>query len=838
MPTGSAAELHARAVAEAERGRHAVALRLLQAALKRDPEATVRARVLLSLAFHEAERRSLDAGLALLDEADAMPDLPRPVRGLVAGQRGLLNMRAGRAVEALAGFHSAEQLLDESMAEDLCRALLNRGMLHLRYRTLPAARDDFTRCLDVGARRGHDVLAAKASHNLGYLSMLAGDIPRALQQMDIVGPVLGSLSPAHAAVCHADRAQVLLTAGLLREADDDLARAAELLGVSRLRQDQAEVSLARAQVALLAERWADARRLAVRARRLFRSRGADTWVLLAEQAIVSSDVGAGHRLRAAADAGTALAPALASVGLYDEARRAALTAATALLRCDDVDLARVAAGTTTTLWRTDPLATRLQAREVRAGLADSAPRADAELRAAVLDLHRYQASFGSLDLQTAASTLGRRLAGQGLATALAGGRPAAVFAWAERARALSTRLAPVVPPEDENVARLLTELRLVRVELREQELAGRVDQAARTRRSELERLLRQRSWYRQGSGQLTAPVPLRALQDHLVAAGATFVAHLLVEGRIHALVADARRRSLHSLGPAAPALELRHRVRADLDALATRRLPDRMRAAVQVSAATSLRRLEALLWTPLRKSLRKPLGSEIGDGPLLLAPSAALATAPWTLLPALRSRPLSVVASATAWVTARQRVHLPARPRVVLVAGPGVPQGEREVRRIAAEWPQTEVLVGDTATPDAVCRAAAVADVLHVAAHGTHEPDNPLFSNLALHGGPLFGYELDQLPRLPAHIVLSSCELGLAETRPGDETLGMTAALLHGGAGSVVAGVARISDDLAARVGAAHHAGLCRGIAPAAALAAALAMSSQNEPVPLVCFGL
>jgi hypothetical protein len=39
-------------------------------------------------------------------------------------------------------------------------------------------------------------------------------------------------------------------------------------------------------------------------------------------------------------------------------------------------------------------------------------------------------------------------------------------------------------------------------------------------------------------------------------------------------------------------------------------------------------------------------------------------------------------------------------------------------------------------------------------------------------------------------------------------------------------------------VGAAHHAGLCRGIAPAAALAAALAMSSQNESVPLVCFGL
>ena len=126
-----------------------------------------------------------------------------------------------------------------------------------------------------------------------------------------------------------------------------------------------------------------------------------------------------------------------------------------------------------------------------------------------------------------------------------------------------------------------------------------------------------------------------------------------------------------------------------------------------------------------------------------------------------------------------------------------------------------------------------------MAAHGVHEPDNPLFSHLELADGPLFGHELDQLPRLPARVVLSACELGLSGTRPGEESLGMTAALLHGGAGSVVAGVARIADDVACLVGAAHHAGLRGRMAPAEALASAISNGTggREDPVPLVCFG-
>lgn len=831
MAAATAAELHRSAVQDGDRGRHAAARRQLRSALRRGPDPVLRAHILLSLAYYEAERSGLPAGLALLDEADAVPHLPDRIRGLVASQRGLVYMRAGRSSESLAGFDAALRLLGEADPEDVCRALLNRGILHLQRGALALARADSAACVDVAERHGFDLMKAKASHNLGYLSMLAGDLPRALREMDAVTHVLGGQSAMFAAVYHVDRAQVLLAAGLFREADEDLGRAAELFDAAHVPQDQAEAELARAQVALVEERWNEARQLAHRARRRFLARGAQSWALLAAHVAVAADVGRGVRLVAAADAAAALVAELTAVGLADEARRAALTAATAALGQHDADRARSVAATAIRLRRDDPIATRLQARAVRAGLADATGqphRVEAELRGAVRDLHQYQASSGSMDLQTAVSGYGRRLADQGLARALNNGRPATVFGWAERARALSARLPPVVPPADAEAAALLEELRHRRVELRGQSLAGRIDPALRARCAQLERLIRQRSWYLPGPGQVTEAVPLGELQDRLAGDGGTLVAHLLSRGQLYALVAGARRRDVRHLGGAAEVIELHRRLHADLDVLANN-LPEPIRSAVRAASRSALRGLDELLWRPLR--------TLIGDGPLLLAPSAELATVPWNLLPTLRGRPATVVASATAWLTAGDRVRLPSDPSVVVVAGPRVPRAEEEVGRVAAVWSGARAL--DRATAAEVRAAAASADLLHVAAHGVHEPDNPLFSHLELADGPLFGHELDRLARLPAHVVLSACELGLAGTRPGDETLGMTAALLHGGAGSVVAGVARISDEVACQVGPAHHKLLRKGETPAAALAHAVATMTDpdRDPAPLVCFG-
>ncbi len=130
---------------------------------------------------------------------------------------------------------------------------------------------------------------------------------------------------------------------------------------------------------------------------------------------------------------------------------------------------------------------------------------------------------------------------------------------------------------------------------------------------------------------------------------------------------------------------------------------------------------------------------------------------------------------------------------------------------------------------------------MHIAAHGTHDPENPLFSSLELTDGLLFGHDLTRVRPAPRHVVLSACDLGLATARAGSESLGMTAALLHGGTTSVVSGVARVADDIACDVAVAYHRRLSAGERPSYALASALADTgadgSGESPAPLTCFG-
>jgi CHAT domain-containing protein len=136
-------------------------------------------------------------------------------------------------------------------------------------------------------------------------------------------------------------------------------------------------------------------------------------------------------------------------------------------------------------------------------------------------------------------------------------------------------------------------------------------------------------------------------------------------------------------------------------------------------------------------------------------------------------------------------------------------------------------------TGAAFANAMAHARIAHVAAHGVHQVENPLFSSLRLADGPLFAHELDQTARTPDHVVLSACELGLATIRPGDEALGLASVLVRLGTRSVLAGVARVGDELAEQTMADYHARLAGGADSAAALADAVA----GRRVPFVCFG-
>jgi CHAT domain-containing protein len=103
-----------------------------------------------------------------------------------------------------------------------------------------------------------------------------------------------------------------------------------------------------------------------------------------------------------------------------------------------------------------------------------------------------------------------------------------------------------------------------------------------------------------------------------------------------------------------------------------------------------------------------------------------------------------------------------------------------------------------------------------------------------LAGGPLLGYDLQRLAQVPHMVVLSSCDLGLTDVRPGDETFGIVSALLNAGAGTVVASVSRVADHTAMAAMARYHRAIADSTPPAAALAAAL---ERDAEASFVCFG-
>jgi hypothetical protein len=467
-----------------------------------------------------------------------------------------------------------------------------------------------------------------------------------------------------------------------------------------------------------------------------------------------------------------------------------------------------------------PVTTRLLWREVRAELARArgdARHAREHVRAGLAELHTWQSSFGSLDLQSTLVGHGRDLATQGLELALDHGDAALVFEWSERARTLVGRVSPVRPPADEQVARDLTELRL----LQAAQPGPRTPE--RRRMEELRDQVRRRRWYAEGAGEVSEPAGLDLLTDALAEDDAALVAHVVVRDRVTGLVCTSDGAGVVDLGELGP-------VRGRLDALTA----DLTMAAGHRDDALAgpLRAALAARLEDVGRQLVSPLLDLVGDRRLVLTPSGALAGTPWSLLPGLLGRPLTIPPSATRWLELR---GAPRPERVGLVAGPDVARGHEEVTRAAAAWADARVLEGPDATAARVTELAESVDVLHLAGHGRHTRENPLFSAVELVDGPWFGYDIDDLRRTPSTVVLSACELGRVSVRSGEEAIGMSAAWLHAGARTVLSSPVLIADDVACDAMARWHALVAAGTSPADALAEVSA--GADDVVPMLSFG-
>ena len=813
----TAEELRQQASRAVRRGNFSGAQSLLDRARRRaGDDADVLALVELSEAYMVAERESSAEGVDRCRRLLAVPGLTETTTGRIWAQLGLLQLRSGEAEAALQSFSEAVPRLGDA-PEQLGRALLNRGNLHLQRHRADLAAADLVRAVAELGSAGLPESEARARHNLGYARMLTGDLVDALKLMDAAGRVLHPLSAVSRAQAEQDRAEVLLAAGRPREAVRALESAVEAYGARRLRRYQAECELVLART-LLREDPHRARTVARRSARRFRANGSERWAVRADAVAVTAEIESGGRTPALLGRADALVPTLRAGDHDREADLLALHAARLVLRHGDLaDAVDRVAGVRVD--RRAPVDIRLLAREVRAELAQArghAGRARQQVRVGLADLHEWQSSFGSLDLQSTLVGHGNNLARLGLRLALDDGSPDVVFEWSERARALAARVTPIRPPRDPRLTADLAELRSLG------------DDGSRHRRDELQERIRRQSWYGEGGGRVGEPGSYDDLRGALTRDDAALVAHIVLDDRVTALVVTDRSAAVVPLGEATTARSLLDRVAVDLD-LAASRSTGPMGTAVLGSLRADLVRTGDALVTPLLDLL--------GDRRLVLTPSALLAGTPWTLLPGLVGRPLTVPPSATRWL-ALVGHRLPEHPGVGLVAGPGLPRAEEEVIRAAAQWQSAEALVQEKATAAQVTALAEGVDVLHVAGHGHHAHENPLFSSVDLADGAWFGYDVDTLTRTPDVVVLSACELGRASVRSAEETVGMTAAWLHAGARTAVSAAALVADDVASESLADWHRLLAAGVTPADALAQVGAgLDARDAPLPFVCFG-
>lgn len=215
----------------------------------------------------------------------------------------------------------------------------------------------------------------------------------------------------------------------------------------------------------------------------------------------------------------------------------------------------------------------------------------------------------------------------------------------------------------------------------------------------------------------------------------------------------------------------------------------------------------------------------LGNEAVVISPPSFLSGAPWGLFPSLASRVVSASPSAAAWLRARA-IQPDHHAGAVLVAGPGVVGGDDEVAALAARDSGAVVLRGSAATVDLTLRALDGAGVAHIAAHGRHRQDNPMFSCLDLHDGPLTVHDVESLRRPPYRVVLSACDSGLMASVGSDEVLGMASALLAMGGSGVVCSVGQVNDAATPQVMHVLHGALADGSSPGEALLSARESSS------------
>ena len=204
---------------------------------------------------------------------------------------------------------------------------------------------------------------------------------------------------------------------------------------------------------------------------------------------------------------------------------------------------------------------------------------------------------------------------------------------------------------------------------------------------------------------------------------------------------------------------------------------------------------------PLLPLLREVMPHLDGVCRVILAPESWGHLLPWEMLARQAGLEMAVVTIPALGLLARILGRPVQNGRGELVVGNplgDLPYAEEETRQVAAML-GVEPLIGPQATREAVLARLGAVGLAHFATHAFFAAGSPLDSGIVLANGVLTAREiLERGLRAPEFLVLSACQTGMAGALGGDEMAGLSQALLHAGARSLLVSLWAVNDPATA----------------------------------------
>lgn len=208
------------------------------------------------------------------------------------------------------------------------------------------------------------------------------------------------------------------------------------------------------------------------------------------------------------------------------------------------------------------------------------------------------------------------------------------------------------------------------------------------------------------------------------------------------------------------------------------------------------------LIAPIGALLDTPKLTFVPHGPLHYLPFGALSNADGYLIDRATIR---VLQTAGVLKFLKERVR-ESHPSILVMGNPNLGDptydlkyAQDEAQAIAGLMPRATLLLRDEAKASYLNQNAGGFTIIHLAAHGLFDPDNPLNSALLLardgaNDGRLRAGDLYRLNLNADLVTLSACETALGKITKGDDVVGFTRGFLYAGAGSIVSTLWKVDD--------------------------------------------